>query len=47
MIGAIIKKILSFCDVTVNFTEGDQLHIKIVFGNKTVFDRTIDVIKGA
>lgn len=47
MIAIIIKKILSYATITVNFSEGDQLHIKIMLGNRVILDKTIDILPGA
>lgn len=44
MFWRIVKKVLSFADVVVRFTEGDQLHIKISLGGRVVLDKNIDVM---
>lgn len=47
MIAVILKKVLSFVQVEVTFKAGDMVHIKLYLGDKLVFDREIDIIKGA
>jgi hypothetical protein len=44
MIWRLLKKLLSAVVFTVHYEDGDIVHIRIVYGGKTVFDRKIDVM---
>lgn len=47
MFWRLLKQVLKIIVVEISFKNGDQLKIKLLWMNHTVFDRTIDIIKGA
>ena len=47
MIWRILKKILSFVEISVFMHGGDKLNVIITLGDKIVLDKVIDFIPGA
>ena len=47
MIAKIVKTILRMVKVEITYRDGDMVRLILTLGGKTVFDREIDIIKGA
>lgn len=46
MIWRILKRLLSTVSFTLNFTEGDKVQIKLVYGGHVILDRIFDIMPG-
>lgn len=44
MVWRILKKLLAAVALTVHYEDGDIVHIRIVYGGRTVLDRKIDLM---
>ena len=47
MYAKVLKKILSFAEVSAVLYDGDMIKIVIKIGGRVVLDKTIDFIRGA
>lgn len=47
MFAVILKKILSFAELEIHIHSGDVAIVRLKIGEKVVFDRAIDFIRGA
>lgn len=44
MIWRILKKLLSVVSIYINYTEGDQIHLKLEYGGKVILDKKLDIM---